>query len=148
MIEYIVNEEKKTVVAKFKRYDGNNDRETWQHYIENHVLNLIEKSDIYYNLSRYNGRYNDNDIIGEELDKLDCRFYGIAHCSDKDTFDVNFGKELAKKRLLKKYYKVQMNYEKRINSIVDNIAARIAAAINTDRLKLVKFTDEIGNMSL
>ena len=145
MIEYIINEEKKTVVAKFKRYDESyNDRDTWKHYIMNHVWNLIEKHNLDYSIEHCIGR----DILGKELDKLDSRFYGIAHCSDKDAFDIDFGKELAKKRLLKKYYKVQMSYEKKLHRIVDNIAANITAAVNTDRLKFVKFANEIDNMSL
>lgn len=145
MIEYIVNEEKKTVVAKFKRYDKrHNDRGTWMRYIMDHVWNLIERHNISYSFKHY----DNEDILGKELDKLDGRFYGIAHCSDKDTFDVNFGKELAKKRLLKKYYKAQMNYENKLRYSINNIAVDIAAAVNTDRLELVKLTDEIDNMSL
>lgn len=139
MIEYIINKEKKTVVAKFN-CKGHNDRGAWMYYIMNHVWKLIDKYSFDYSLKHY--------VLEKELDKLDGRFYGIAHCSDKDTFDINFGKELAKKRLLKKYYKVQMNYENKLCHIVNNIAADIAAAVNTDRLKLVKFTDEIDNMSL
>lgn len=32
-------------------------------------------------------------------------FYGIAKCSPDDYFDIDFGKEIAKQRLLNKFYK-------------------------------------------
>lgn len=105
MIKYFVNKEKKTVVAKFENTFVLTDKSVWGKYIANHICKTISKTKggndlylsdraIYYKFIDYAIKQNDS-----------C--YGIAKCADTDTFDVEKGKEIAKKRLLKKYYSTQ-----------------------------------------
>lgn len=51
-----------------------------------------------------------NSVISKvihNLRKSGMKFYGVAKCNPEDTFDENIGKEIAKKRLLAKYNRVQ-----------------------------------------
>ena len=105
MIKYFVNEEKRTVVAKFENTFVLTDKGVWEKYIANHICKTINKTkggiDLY---------LNDRNIYYkfiEDAIKQNDSCYGIAKCADTDTFDVEKGKEIAKKRLLKKYYSTQ-----------------------------------------
>ena len=105
MIKYFVNKEKKTVVAKFENTFVLTDKGVWEKYIANHICKTINKTkggiDLYLN------DRNIYDTFIEDAIKQNDSCYGIAKCADTDTFDVEKGKEIAKKRLLKKYYSTQ-----------------------------------------
>ena len=105
MIKYFVNKEKKTVVAKFENTSVLTDNGVWEKYIANHICKTISKTkggiDLY--LTDKNIYYK----FIEDAIKQNDSCYGIAKCADTDTFDVEKGKDLAKKRLLKKYYSTQ-----------------------------------------
>lgn len=105
MIKYFVNKEKKTVVAKFENTSVLTDKGVWEKYIANHVCKTISKIKGGIDLC-----LNDRNIYYkfiEDAIKQNDSCYGIAKCADIDTFDVEKGKEIAKKRLLKKYYSTQ-----------------------------------------
>ena len=105
MIKYFINEDKKTVVAKFENTSVLTDNGVWEKYIANHICKTISKTKGGVNLY-----LNDRNIYYkfiEDAIKQNDSCYGIARCADTDTFDVEKGKEIAKKRLLKKYYSTQ-----------------------------------------
>ena len=105
MIKYFVNKEKKTVVAKFENTSVLTDNGVWEKYIANHICKTISKTkggiDLYLNDKNIYYKFIEDAI------KQNDSCYGIARCADTDTFDVEKGKEIAKKRLLKKYYSTQ-----------------------------------------
>ena len=105
MIKYFVNKEKKTVVAKFENTFVLTDKGVWEKYIANHICKTISKTkggnDLYLNDKNIYYKFIEDAIKQNDF----C--YGIAKCADTDTFDIEKGKEIAKKRLLKKYYSTQ-----------------------------------------
>ena len=105
MIKYFVNKEKRTVVAMFEKGFVLTDNGVWKKYIANHICKTIDKTkggnDLYLNDKNIYYKFIEDAI------KQNDSYCGIAKCADTDTFDVEKGKELAKKRLLKKYYNTQ-----------------------------------------
>jgi len=141
MIKYIVNEEKKVVVAKFeKNYKDAKDKYMWKKLIAAYIDNVLRKGglgDI--NLIAFW-------IIDNALD-VTSSFYSVAKCAPGDTFDVKKGKELAKKRLLKKYYNAQKKVVKYyVNRIACVQEKFINDLINVTNAKTAIFDKEIADM--
>lgn len=105
MIKYFVNKEKKTVVAKFENTSVLTDNGVWEKYIANHICKTISKTKGGINLYLSDRAIYYKFI--EDAIKQNDSYYGIAKCADTDIFDVEKGKDIAKKRLLKKYYSTQ-----------------------------------------
>lgn len=83
-IEYYINEEKRTVVCRMTncKYD---------------VLKIFRKMGILYiNNSDYKFSL-DNFYMNDS-------YIGKAKCAESDTWDVEIGKKIARKRMLQKYY--------------------------------------------
>lgn len=141
MIKYFVNKEKKTVVAKFENTFVLTDKGVWEKYIANHICKTISKTKggndlylsdraIYYKFIDYAIKQNDS-----------C--YGIAKCADTDTFDVEKGKEIAKKRLLKKYYSTQERALLNIIHAMNSVQQVLFKDYHKSKNKAGKFAQEI-----
>ena len=132
MIKYFVNKEKKTLVAKFKNTFVLTDKGVWEKYIANHICKTINKTkcgnDLYLNDKNIYYKFIEDAI------KQNDSYYGIAKCADTDTFDVEKGKDIAKKRLLKKYYSTQ-----------ERALLNIIHAMNSVQQVLFKDYSESGN---
>ena len=117
MIEYNVNEEKGTVVAYFKDDEKNTSHEYWF----NCIMIKLQK------LSQINFLANDL-ICNMALTSVDealacaCNLYGKAKVHGDDVFDEEKGKEIARMKLLSKYYKAESDaiyyFMKRYNGMV------------------------------
>lgn len=141
MIKYFVNKEKKTVVAKFENTLVLTDNGVWEKYIANHICKTISKTkggiDLY--LSDRNIYYK----FVEDAIKQNDSCYGIAKCADTDTFDVEKGKEIAKKRLLKKYYRTQERALLNIIHAMNNVQQVLFKDYHKSKNKAGKFAQEI-----
>ena len=141
MIKYFVNEEKRTVVAKFENTFVLTDKGVWEKYIANHICKTISKTkggiDLY---------LNDRNIYYkfiEDAIKQNDSCYGIAKCADTDTFDVEKGKEIAKKRLLKKYYSTQERALLNIIHAMNSVQQVLFKDYSESKNKAGKFAQEI-----
>ena len=141
MIKYFVNKEKKTVVAKFENTFVFADTGVWKKYIANHICKTISKTkggnDLY---------LNDRNIYYkfiEDAIKQNDSCYGIAKCADTDTFDVEKGKEIAKKRLLKKYYSTQERALLNIIHAMNSVQQVLFKDYHKSKNKAGKFAQEI-----
>ena len=141
MIKYFVNKEKRTVVAKFEKTSVLIDKCVWGKYIANHICKTINKTkggnDLY---------LNDRNIYYkfiEDAIKQNDSCYGIAKCADTDTFDVEKGKELAKKRLLKKYYSTQERALLNIIHAMNSVQHVLFKDYHKSKNKAGKFAQEI-----
>lgn len=104
-IRYIVNEEKRTVVAVI----DNCACDAW---------NVIRKMTT-------NGVFAYAPLLTNKYD-IDNTFVGVAKCNPEDAWDVNVGKELARKRVISKHDKAVrealMKFHKEIvNLMIDNM---------------------------
>ena len=141
MIKYFVNKEKKTVVAKFENTSILTDKSVWEKYIANHICKTISKTkggiDLY---------LNDRNIYYkfiEDAIKQNNSYYGIAKCADTDTFDVEKGKDIAKKRLLKKYYSTQERALLNIIHAMNSVQQVLFKDYHKSKNKAGKFAQEI-----
>ena len=141
MIKYFVNEEKRTVVAKFENTFVLTDKGVWEKYIANHICKTISKTkggiDLY---------LNDRNIYYkfiEDAIKQNNSYYGIAKCADTDTFDVEKGKDIAKKRLLKKYYSTQERALLNIIHAMNSVQQVLFKDYHKSKNKAGKFVQEI-----
>ena len=141
MIKYFVNKEKKTVVAKFENTSVLTDKGVWEKYIANHICKTISKTkggiDLY--LSDRNIYYK----FIEDAIKQNDSYYGIAKCADTDTFDIEKGKEIAKKRLLKKYYSTQERALLNIIHAMNSVQQVLFRDYHKSKNKAGKFAHEI-----
>lgn len=141
MIKYFVNEEKKTVVAKFENTSVLTDNGVWEKYIANHICKTISKTkggiDLY--LSDRNIYYK----FIEDAIKQNDSCYGIAKCAGTDTFDVEKGKDIAKKRLLKKYYSTQERALLNIIHAMNSVQHVLFKDYHKSKNKAGKFAQEI-----
>ncbi len=141
MIKYFFNEEKKTVVAKFEDNHGNTGKDVWQNHIANHIYKTINKTkggiDLYLNDKNIYYKFIEDAI------KQNDSCYGIAKCADTDTFDVEKGKEIAKKRLLKKYYSTQERALLNIIHAMDSVQQALFNDYHESGNKAGKFAQEI-----
>ena len=141
MIKYFVNKEKKTVVAKFENTSVFTDKGVWEKYIANHICKTINKTkggnDLYLNDKNIYYKFIEDAI------KQNDSCYGIAKCADTDTFDVEKGKELAKKRLLKKYYSTQERALLNIIHAMNSVQQILFKDYHKSKNKAGKFAQEI-----
>ena len=141
MIKYFVNKEKRTVVAKFENTFVLTDKGVWEKYIANHICKTISKTKGGINLY-----LNDKNIYYkfiEDAIKQNDSCYGIAKCADRDTFDVEKGKEIAKKRLLKKYYSTQERALLNIIHAMNSVQQILFKDYHKSKNKAGKFAQEI-----
>ena len=141
MIKYFVNKEKKTVVAKFENTSVFTDNGVWEKYIANHICKTISKTkggiDLYLNNKNIYYKFIEDAI------KQNDSCYGIAKCANTDTFDAEKGKEIAKKRLLKKYYSTQERALLNIIHAVDSVQQSLFKDYHMSGNKVEKFAHEI-----
>ena len=141
MIKYFVNKEKKTVVAKFENTFVLTDKGVWEKYIANHICKTISKTkggnDLYLNDKNIYYKFIEDAI------KQNDSCYGIAKCANTDTFDVEKGKELAKKRLLKKYYSTQERALLNIIHAMNSVQQVLFRDYHKSKNKAGKFAQEI-----
>ena len=141
MIKYFVNEEKKTVVAKFENTSVLTDKGVWGKYIANHIYKTISKTkggiDLYLNERNIYYKFIEDAI------KQNDSCYGIAKCADTDAFDVEKGKDLAKKRLLKKYYRTQERALLNIIHALNSVQQVLFKDYHKSKNKAGKFAQEI-----
>ena len=141
MIKYFVNKEKKTVVAKFENTFVLTDKGVWEKYIANHICKTISKTkggnDLYLNDKNIYFKFIEDAI------KQNDSCYGIAKCADTDTFDVEKGKDIAKKRLLKKYYSTQERALLNIIHAMNSVQQVLFKDYHKSKNKAGKFAQEI-----
>lgn len=143
MIQYFVNEKKKTVVAKFENKFSYSDQEMWVVYLVAHIRKVAKKSNNFFKRPFVDG-ISICGLVTDIVKQNDC-YYGIAQCSGNDTFDVEKGKELAKKRLLKKYYDTQADVMNKISNIMDKVARDFSSDFYASIDKTRKFKNEINS---
>lgn len=138
MIQYFVNKKNGIVIAKFENCNGT-DQDVWSEYLVQHTRKILK---------RFNGFFRINEAIYKVIYKtvggVDS-YCGIAQCSGDDTFDVEKGKELAKKRLLKKYYYTQQNVMHKLYEIMNKAAKEFDYDFNASRYKADNFKYEINS---
>ena len=141
MIKYFVNKEKRTVVAKFENTFVLTDNGVWEKYIANHICKTINKTkggnDLYLNDKNIYFKFIEDAI------KQNDSYYGIAKCADTDTFDVEKGKEIAKKKLLKKYYSTQERALLNIIHAMNSVQQILFKDYHKSKNKAGKFAQEI-----
>ena len=141
MIKYFVNKEKRTVVAKFENTFVLTDKGVWEKYIANHICKTISKTkcgnDLYLNDKNIYYKFIEDAI------KQNDSCYGIAKCADTDTFDIEKGKEIAKKRLLKKYYSTQERALLNIIHAMNSVQQILFKDYHKSKNKAGKFAQEI-----
>ena len=141
MIKYFVNKEKKTVVAKFENTSVLTDKGVWEKYIANHICKTISKTkggnDLYLNDKNIYYKFIEDAI------KQNNSYYGIAKCADTDTFDIEKGKDIAKKRLLKKYYSTQERGLLNIIHAMNSVQQVLFKDYSESGNKVGKFAQEI-----
>ena len=120
MIDYIINEEKRIVIARFAKEKGETDSDVWRQNLIRH----IEKTCPTIALSVFRQFTN---IVDAEVRSVES-YCGISLCCGDDTFDVEFGKNLAKTRLLKRYSEVQAHCDARISNVFSVFAKIFADA--------------------
>lgn len=122
-IKYVVNPEKKTVVCFLKGC----------------------KQDIQKALSK-----NERMIVWDL--GIDCtlkdKYIGIAKCTQEDTFDEEYGRQLARKRMLRQYYKdkaeVYRTIYKKVNDTADSFYKRYS---NYSAKETHKYNDIINQIN-
>lgn len=112
-IKYIVNEEKRTVVAVAVG-------------CQRDALDELLKSDYTAKvlLAINFGDMNSVPVIDKDLIMSD-KFIGVAHCHPEDEFDFEVGRKIATRKLHKSYNKAKRNIVKnfinRVNRLSDNL---------------------------
>ena len=102
MIGYSVNEEKGVVIAKFEE-KGKLAREIWAESISNKLYEIASGT-VY-------ATFITIDKIVDEV-MMEREVVGKAKLMAGDTFDENVGKEIAKKDLLNRYMKAELQAQK------------------------------------
>ena len=110
-------------------------------YIANHICKTISKTKGGINL--YLNERNIYYKFIEDAIKQNDSCYGIAKCADTDTFDVEKGKEIAKKRLLKKYYSTQERALLNIIHAMNSVQQVLFKDYHKSKNKAGKFAQEI-----
>ena len=148
MIEYNVNKEKGIVVAYFKDDEKNTSHDYWF----NCIVTKLQK------LSQINFLANDliyDMVLASANEALACvgNLYGKAKVHGDDVFDEEKGKEIARMKLLSKYYKAEGDaiyyFMKRYNRMVQKMfqnASRIRVRYRNRIKKYTKKIVEIGGV--
>ena len=148
MIEYNVNKEKGTVVAYFKGDEKDTSRDYWFNCIMN-KLQKLSQTDFFTNDLMYNM------ALASLNEALACagNLYGKAKVCGDDIFDEEKGKEIARMKLLSKYYKAESDaiyyFMKRYNRMVQKMfqnASRIRVRYRNRIKKYAKKIVEIGGL--
>ena len=111
MIEYRVNEEKGTVCAFMT-----NCRQDFINYV--------------YNSTRVHSGGSCNflaDLVPDKWDNFPDKFVAVAKCNPEDKWNADLGKEVAKARLLTRYYATRSNF---IRKIYANIMTIMEESLN------------------
>ena len=141
MIKYFINEKNKTIVAKFEDNLGNTYKHVWQEHMANHIYKTISKTKgghkLYLDTKGIYYKFIEDAI--EQNDSC----YGIARCADADIFDIEKGKEIAKKRLLKKYYSTQERALLNIIYALNDVKQTLFKDYHRSKNKAGKFAQEI-----
>ena len=148
MIEYNVNKEKGIVVAYFKDDEKNTSRDYWFDCIMT-KLQKLSQTDFFTNDLMYN-------MASASLNKaLACagNLYGKAKVCGDDVFDEEKGKEIARMKLLSKYYQAESDaiyyFMKRYNEMMHRMfknASRIRIRYRNRIKKYAKKIVEIGGL--
>ena len=119
MIEYIVNEEKRTIVAMIKLGDK-----------DNYHLSAFNKSesifeDLWIALKRIknSSNYYDKEYYSK-MNKMSFPYYmsAKAKCNPSDEWNEEYGKEIARKRLVGKIHKYRSNAYGIIIELINEIS--------------------------
>lgn len=148
MIEYNVNKEKGIVVAYFKDNEKNTSRDYWFDCIMT-KLQKLSQTDFFTNDLMYN-------MASASLNEaLACagNLYGKAKVHGDDIFDEEKGKEIARMKLLSKYYQAESDaiyyFMKRYNEMMQKMlqnASRIRIRYRNRIKKYAKKIVEIGGL--
>ena len=148
MIEYNVNKEKGIVVAYFKDDEKNTSRDYWFDCIMT-KLQKLSQTDFFTNDLMYN-------MASASLNEaLACagNLYGKAKVHGDDIFDEEKGKEIARMKLLSKYYQAESDaiyyFMKRYNDMMQKMlqnASRIRIRYRNRIKKYAKKIVEIGGL--
>lgn len=148
MIEYNVNKEKGIVVAYFKDNEKNTSRDYWFDCIMT-KLQKLSQTDFFTNDLMYN-------MASASLNEaLACagNLYGKAKVHGDDIFDEEKGKEIARMKLLSKYYQAESDaiyyFMKRYNEMMQKMfqnASRIRVRYRNRIKKYAKKIVEIGGL--
>ena len=111
MIEYRINEDKGTVCAFMT-----NCRQDFINYVYN--ATRVHSGGICSYLA---------DIIRAKWDKFPDKFVAVAKCNPEDKWNADLGKEVAKAKLLIRYYTARSNF---IRSIYTEIAQVVQESLN------------------
>ena len=146
MIEYNVNKEKGTVVAYFKDDRKNTSRDYWFNCIMT-KLQKLSQTDFFTNDLMYNM------ASASVNEALACagNLYGKAKVHGDDVFDEEKGKEIARMKLLSKYYQAESDaiyyFTKRYNEMMHRMlknASHIRARYRNRIENYAKKIAEIG----
>ena len=143
MIQYFVNEKKKTVIAKFENKFAYNDQEMWVEYLIAHIRKVAKKSNNFFKRP-FGDEVSIYKLVTDVVKQNDS-YYGFAQCNGDDTFNIEKGKELAKKRLLKKYYDTQVDVVNKISNIMDKVVRDFSSDFYASLDKTRKFKNEINS---
>ena len=136
MIKYNVNEEKQTVTAFFedkKNFDGHtcDTKDYWIQCIVGKARKMFAKREFIDYHAVIDTAFNTALRAVNQLDNV----AGIATSND-GKFDVEKFKEIAKARLLRKYYRVEREVMHKIRLMIDN---------NFNSIDIFKYYDAIDN---
>lgn len=109
MIKYNVDKKNRTVAAYF---------EGGMLYWHDCIYSKARKTDCYYLL----GSDDISGIITNSLDNLNGSLCGIARASEVDDWNEEIGKEVAKLRLLRKYYATEIHVLNKMSKVIESRA--------------------------
>ncbi len=75
--------------------------------------------------------------------KIKDRYVGVAKCSEDDTFDEEFGKKLARNRMLKEYYKDVSDRYMEIVDVLNGFAYNFYLKYDKYSTRMIKKVEEI-----
>ena len=147
MITYVVNEEKKTVVAKFVVDNGNYNSsgksgyDIWKYCLCSEFEHVGYSCCLNRNIRKC--------IISRILDPLKLEpnyFVGIAKVKGNDVFFEETGKQVAKAKLLAKYYRTEARIAKKLKEYIlkDDIAF-LDNSINNSNIRVDFFKHMLKN---
>ena len=142
MIEYNVNKEKGIVVAYFKDDEKNTSRDYWFDCIMT-KLQKLSQTDFFTNDLMYN-------MASASLNEaLACagNLYSKAKVHGDDIFDEEKGKEIARMKLLSKYYQAESDaiyyFMKRYNEMMHRMLKNASRIRIRYRNRIKKYTKKI-----
>lgn len=134
-ITYYVNEEKRVVVAKVSNFHS-------ELFKMLEKIAPFEKSYRYLRDSPRSPYYNFCDFLTKEVEKYPNEYYGIARAHITDEWDVEFGKRLARERVLKKINTVKSNV---CSFILENIMNYFISTVTERSLLYARKADRSEN---